>query len=193
MAPPSPNQPRKPQQQGPDEREGRLAGLRTGLAALESRPLQVAAKGQPMRVGEICRRDVATIRREDPLLTGIRRFVTEHTTDLVVVDEHEVPIGVLTERDILASIVLRTAPRTNGLTVGDIRFSGVRTVETHDDVAETIRALLREQRRCAAVVTDGRLVGTLDFDDVMRVVAADPSNLSELSVSARAQLGLGVD
>lgn len=146
-----------------------------------------------MRVGEICRRDVATIRREDPLLTGIRRFVTEHTADLVVVDEHEVPIGVLTERDILASIVLRTAPRTNGLTVGDIRFSGVRTVGTHDDVAETIRELLREQRRCAAVVSDGRLVGTLDFDDVMRVVAADPSNLSELSVSARAQLGLGVD
>ncbi len=145
-----------------------------------------------MRVGEICRREVATIRREDSLVTGIRRFVSEHTTDLVVVDEHHIPIGVLTERDILAALVLRVPSRASSLTVGDVRFAGVPTVEARDEVADVIRALLHERRRCAAVVRDGRLVGTLDFDDVMRVVARDPSNLSELS-SQGAQLSFGIE
>lgn len=146
-----------------------------------------------MRVGEICRRDVATIRREDSLVAGIRRFVAEHTTDLIVVDERAVPLGVLTERDILSALVLRNPSRASTLKVGDVRFAGVHTVEARDEVIDVIRALLLERHRCAAVVSDGRLVGSIDFDDVMRVVAHDPSNLSELTAPSGPQLSLATD
>lgn len=136
-----------------------------------------------MRVGEICKRDIPTLRADDSLIAAIRLFAEEHVTDLLVVDAGGDVAGVLGERDVLAALALRDVHRPFGLTVGDMRVEPARVAKPSDDVGAVVRALLSEGRRVAAVVHDGRLVGALSLGDLMHVIARDPSNAVELAIA----------
>src|SRR5688572_9194655 len=76
-----------------------------------------------MNVGQICQRNVVTVRASDDLSTAARMMREKHIGYLIVVEPtsqgERTPVGVLTDRDIVVAVVAQDAdPRA--LTVGDV-------------------------------------------------------------------------
>lgn len=82
-----------------------------------------------MNAGTICSREVIVCRRETSVLDAAKLIRHHHVGDLVVVGQAEgqtkraVPVGIVTDRDIVVAIVAKEAD-ASALLVGDI-MSGV--------------------------------------------------------------------
>jgi CBS domain-containing protein len=131
-----------------------------------------------MNVSNICSRNAITVRRSDELVKAAQLMREEHVGFLVVVepdveDGLQRPIGVLTDRDIVITVVAReTDPRT--LRVGDVMTQPPVTVTTADSMGQALREMRRVGVRRLPVVGKRReLVGILSLDDVLGAVATE--------------------
>jgi len=76
-----------------------------------------------MDSSELIRRRVATITEDKTVAEAVRRMRDLHVDDLVVMREgggHRAPVGVLTDRDIVAGIVQKGAFSLAKLRVGEM-------------------------------------------------------------------------
>ena len=132
-----------------------------------------------MNVGDICVRTVVTVQEPDELTKAARLMREQHVGYLVVVgpkvgvESAFVPIGVLTDRDIVVGVVAKdTDPKA--LRVGDLMTRQPVVVSE----SASISAALGEMRRIGIrriPVTDrnGLLVGVLSLDDILGALSAD--------------------
>jgi CBS domain-containing protein len=136
-----------------------------------------------MNTGQLCSRKPLTVRRSDDLIRAAQLMRERHIGYLVVVDsdvadQSPLPVGVVTDRDIVIAVVAREAdPRE--LRVGDIMTQPPVTI----GVAEPVEKALREMRRIGVrrlpvVGKRGELVGVLSLDDVLEVLAIDLQNIA---------------
>jgi len=147
-----------------------------------------------MQVGTLCQRLVFTICQSDEISRAAQVMREKHVGYLVVVEPNPVrgiprPVGVLTDRDIVVSVVAREVdPKT--VRVGDIM--------TPDPVLaaewESMEAALQKMRqfgvRRLPVVNGYReLVGILAIDDVLRVIAGDAQDVVSTIRSGRRMEG----
>lgn len=141
-----------------------------------------------MKVSEICKDNVVTIRGFDELSMAAQRMRERHVGYLVVVEPifqgaepqgryGQRPIGVLTDRDLVVSVLSSgTDPRT--LKVEDVMTARPVTAREGEDVAD---ALLKMRsigvRRLPVVSTQGALVGILALDDILDSIVGELQNV----------------
>ena len=141
-----------------------------------------------LSAGELCTRDVAFAERKMAVDDAARVMREEHVGSLVVVDETaagRVPVGVLTDRDIVTSIIAKD------LDPGSIRAEDamstelVTALETESilDVLETMRR--KGVRRAPVVDGKGVLVGVLAVDDMLEVIAAELQRVVQVIQGSR--------
>jgi CBS domain-containing protein len=129
-----------------------------------------------MNVGQLYNRNLVTVRAFDELMSAARLMREKHVGYLIVVEPAFVdgtysPVGVLTDRDIVVSVVAREIdPRT--LRVEDVMTR--KPVVVRDD--ETLATALGEMRRIGVrrmpVVGDhGELLGVISLDDIIESLA----------------------
>jgi CBS domain-containing protein len=125
-----------------------------------------------MNVGEICQRNVVTVRPFDELLTAARLMREKHIGYLVVVEPAFAegafqPAGVLTDRDLVVSVMAReTDPRS--VLVGDVMTREPVLARIGDSLPAALEQMRRIGVRRLPVVDDhGDLVGVLSLDDVI--------------------------
>ena len=135
-----------------------------------------------MQVGTLCQRLVFTICQSDEISRAAQVMREKHVGYLVVVEPNLVrgiprPVGVLTDRNIVVSVVAREVDAKT-VRVGDIM--------TPDPVLaaewESMEAALQKMRqfgvRRLPVVNGYReLVGILAIDDVLKVIAGDAQDV----------------
>jgi CBS domain-containing protein len=137
-----------------------------------------------MNVASICGKNVVTIRGFEELGAAAQLMREKHIGYLVVVEPDVAsagslkPIGVLTDRDIVISVVAReTDPRT--LRVSDVMTQN--PVVTRDsDSLEQALARMRAigVRRLPVVGSRGELVGVLSLDEIIDSLAAALQNVA---------------
>lgn len=130
-------------------------------------------------VTDICRRDVVVVRGSDELVTAAQRMREEHIGYLVVVDEDgRKPIGVLTDRDIVITVIAREVdPAT--LKVGDVMTRNPVTVRDADMMNVALQAMRAiGVRRVPVVDASGVLTGVLSLDDVLDGLAEELSHVA---------------
>jgi CBS domain-containing protein len=137
-----------------------------------------------MTVGEICTRDVVSVRRDDSVLAVAMIMRDKHVGTVVVVDGdgiHRRPIGILTDRDIVVGIVAQAPDKIAELQVGDVFTAELLTVASEDPV-QTALDMMRDRgiRRLPVVGIDGRLRGIVTFDDLIGVIAHQLLDLSHV-------------
>ena len=108
-----------------------------------------------MNAGEICIREVVVVRADEPLVTAARLMRAHAVGDVVVVkrqDEGNVPIGILTDRDIVIGPVAGSPERIGELNVGDVATMDPVTVTGDTDVLAVVETMRRKRVRRLPVV-----------------------------------------
>jgi CBS domain-containing protein len=136
-----------------------------------------------MNIKNICQKNPVTVRRSDDLLKAAQLMREKHIGYLVVVEPDvahgaQRPIGVLTDRDIVITVVAReTDPRS--LRVEDIMTRQPVTASTADSIDKALQDMRRVGvRRLPVVGPRGELVGILSLDDVLEVLAGELQNVA---------------
>lgn len=136
-----------------------------------------------MTVGEICNRDVVVAPKDEMIVDAAKRMRTSHVGDLVVVEGRgdHIPIGIVTDRDIVISVVAGDPDHVNYLLVSDVMSTDLVTAQEHDSI-ETALEQMHEHgvRRLPIVSATGTLIGILTLDDVLRYLTAQQSELVAL-------------
>ena len=136
-----------------------------------------------MRIGEICTTDTICCTPDETVQGAAMLMRRHHVGDLVVVDTDRggnVPLGILTDRDIVLAVV---APGLDpaSLLAGDIMSADLLTASESDDVYETIEHMrLRGIRRVPVVDAQGQLCGIVSADDLLEFLAEEMSELSRI-------------
>jgi CBS domain-containing protein len=137
-----------------------------------------------MTAGDICNRAVVVAPKTESVVDAARRMRTSHVGDLVVVEirnDRQMPIGIVTDRDIVIAAVAGDPDHINYLLVNDVMTSGLVTALEHDSI-ETALKRMKEHgiRRLPIVDADGALAGILTLDDVLQYLTAKQSELVSL-------------
>jgi CBS domain-containing protein len=107
-----------------------------------------------------------------------------HVGDLVVTEERangrQVPIGIVTDRDIVVSVVATTLDPAV-YTVGDLVARELVTVAEDQGVFESIQQMRTNGvRRMPVVDREGGLVGIISVDDLIQLLSDEMSELAKL-------------
>ena len=136
-----------------------------------------------MPIGEFCNREVVFATRETSIPEAAQLMRKFHVGDLVVVDEIDgkrVPVGIVTDRDIVVEIVSQSLD-FNAFSVGDIMSPQLISVQEKEGVFETIR-LMRAKgiRRIPVVNQEGGLEGIVSADDILDLLAEEMTELARV-------------
>lgn len=137
-----------------------------------------------MHIRDICTSEAAHCTRDETVQGAALMMRRLHVGDIIVVDQFDgasVPVGILTDRDIVISVI---APGLDpaSLLVGDIMTDDLLTARDTDDVYETIeRMRLRGIRRVPVIDANGSLAGIVSADDLLEFLAEEMGELSRIS------------
>ncbi len=120
-------------------------------------------------VGEIAQRKVIT-GSEAETAEELAYKMREHGIgSVVIVNEKNEPIGIVTERDLVIKVVSRGL-KPDEVVAKEIMSSPVITVEEDVDVNEAVEIMANKGiRRLPIVDEDGKLVGIVTMQDILRV------------------------
>jgi CBS domain-containing protein len=132
-----------------------------------------------MNVGQICRRKPVTVGERDELTAAAQLMRAEHSGYVIVVAPDPVlkgavkPVGVVTDRDIIISVIARGAD-PHALRVGDVMSRQPLVARETSSVSWALRQMRRiGVRRLPVVDLAEHLVGVLSLDNVLDALAAE--------------------
>lgn len=139
---------------------------------------------EAMTVGDICNRNVVVAPKAEMIVDAAKRMRTSHVGDLVVIENRQgqhVPIGIVTDRDIVIAAVAGDPDHINYLNVGEVMSSDLVTAQEQDTIEMALKQMQQHGvRRLPIVDRSGALVGILTLDDVLRYLTAQQSELVAL-------------
>jgi len=152
----------------------------------------VRRHADPLSAGALCTRILMIVRPETPLVDAALCMRREHVGCVVVVEKKghgEVPLGILTDRDIVVSVVaVGIDPRV--LTVADAMTRDVTVVDEDDSLGAALSTMRQHGvRRVPVVSKDGWLVGLLSVDDLVAALTLQTQALTETLVAGRQREG----
>ena len=137
-----------------------------------------------MTVGDICNRSVVIAPKTEMIVDAAKRMRTSHVGDLVVVENRNgrhFPVGIVTDRDIVISVVAGDPEHLTYLLVSDVMTSDLVTAKEQESTEAALKKMQQYGvRRLPVVDEDGALVGILTLDDVLRYLTGQQSELVAL-------------
>ena len=126
-----------------------------------------------MTIWRICQRDVDTATTAEGVHAAARRMESRCVGTLVVLDEHEHLLGIVTDRDIALRVVGQ-GRNPEETSVGDIMTRSPKTLPESAPISGALAAMHAEGvRRLPVVDESGRLVGMVSLDDLVKQLAEE--------------------
>lgn len=123
-----------------------------------------------MMVKEVLKRKgttVVTVGPEEGIWAVLRRFRMHGIGALVVVDDQDRLLGLLTERDLVNGLVAR-GKHLLDLRVRDAMSTAVPTCRSSDSVGKVMVMMTDQRTRHLPVIDDGELCGIISIGDVVK-------------------------
>jgi len=143
-----------------------------------------------MKVGNVCSRLVIDVDQDEVVQRAAELMRKYHVGYLVVTesgDVDKVPIGVVTDRDIVVEVVAKAAA-PDQLTVADIMTELPLVASENDEASDALDTMRSKGVRRVPVVDAKRsLIGVLAIDDLLQWVAADIGNMASIVGTQRHQ------
>ncbi len=123
---------------------------------------------------------VFTIRAGETVLDAIRVMSDKQIGALLVLDDDDELVGVVSERDYTRKVILR-GRSSRDTTVREIMTTPVVTVEPGCTVEEALRMMTRRRVRHLPVVGDEGLVGIISIGDLVeRLISEQRAAITQL-------------
>jgi CBS domain-containing protein len=107
-----------------------------------------------------------------------------HVGDLIVVEEngsHRVPVGMITDRDIVVGVVAKEVTEFAKLAVGDVLLGELVIARSDEDLSDALGRMRRHGiRRIPVVDKQGNLEGIFTLDDLLAVLTHDLESVVRL-------------
>jgi len=135
---------------------------------------------------DIINRQVFTISAFEPVSEAAYLMRNEDIGALIVVDKDNKPIGIITDRDLVVSVI---AERINPaeVSVEDIMTKDPITVDENTDLYDILRTLPEHSVRRLPVTQNGKLSGIVSIDDLIVIVATELANLA-MAMSSKSKV-----
>ncbi len=134
-------------------------------------------------VRSIMSRNVKTVNPNSKLREVIRKMVKFNISSAIVI-ERDRPVGVITERDVLKSLV-EAYMDLDVTEAKDIMSGPLISIAEDADIEQASRMMLENNITKLTVVKDGRLVGIVTSSDVIRGTNLLMGTLKDICVIGR--------
>lgn len=113
---------------------------------------------------------VYTVNPDDSTLSAIKVMVKKNIGDVVVINAKNVPIGIITERDILSRVILsnKSLEETK---VKSIMTKNLKTATVGATFLEISRLMERGGFRRIPITKNGKIVGIVTSRDLVRFMS----------------------
>jgi CBS domain-containing protein len=137
-----------------------------------------------MTAGQFCTREVVIVRKEDTVVEAARLMRDHHVGDLVVVEDREgerIPVGMLTDRDIVIEVIAKEASYLPSLMVGDVMSMEPMVAQEEEYLSDALKRMCsRGVRRVPVVNKKGGLEGILSVDDLLEQLCEEMTDITKL-------------
>jgi predicted transcriptional regulator len=138
-----------------------------------------------MSIELLMSKEVTSLPRDASVLDAAKFMTDMNVGSLVVVEDGNRPVGILTDRDIMTkATAMEKDLRT--LKVSDIMVSPVVTVTADKDIAEVTDLMHTHKVRRFPVVEDGRTIGVIALDDILVFLGKE---MQDIATALKAELG----
>ncbi|MFO7684285.1 MAG: CBS domain-containing protein [Chloroflexota bacterium] len=110
--------------------------------------------------------NVITVAPHIPIRDAVKLLTTHNIGALVVVDEANKPIGILSERDIIRAAAENEALFT--LLVSDLMTQQLITGTPGDDTFSVAHTMTEKHFRHLPILEEGKLIGIVSIGDIMK-------------------------
>jgi predicted transcriptional regulator len=137
-------------------------------------------------VSDVMQREIPTVRANMALAELVDAFVEANTHRLIVVDDDDKPLGLVSDADVVSRIqptqqrgildaLQRRGPApSSATTAGELMSPEVLTVAPNTSLTEAVQIMLSAERKWMIVVDgSGKPVGLLDRQALLRAVAGN--------------------
>ena len=133
-----------------------------------------------MTAGRICTREVDIVSPGDSVRAAAFRMLERNVGSLIVVDETQAPIGVVTDRD-LAIRALTQPVDSSTVTIKDVMTSEPQVVSEDTPIEDVLRVMrLGPHRRLPVVNKERMLVGVISLDDILDLLSEEFFSIGSL-------------
>lgn len=137
-----------------------------------------------MTVVRICQRNVDTARADESVRTAAQRMGTRNVGTLVVMNEFDRPVGILTDRDVAVRVVGQGRD-PYATTVESVMTADLETVQENVSIENALRRMRKRGVRRLPVTNEaGTCVGIVSLDDILAHLARDFAVLGRLLASS---------
>jgi len=126
---------------------------------------------------EILNRDVIVISPSAPISEASYLMMREEIGSLVVVNGDNFPIGIITDRDMVISVIAQGS-NPEDVVVEEIMNKDIVYVEENTDIMDILSTLSEYSIRRIPVTKDGKLAGIVSVDDLVVVIASELAELA---------------
>jgi CBS domain-containing protein len=144
-----------------------------------------------MSVGRICTRYVDLADTDETVQSAASRMLERKVGTLVILDQSNRPVGILTDRDLVLRVVAQgKAPRQTQ--VGEVMTRNPKTISEAAPIEQAL-SLMRSGsfRRLPVIGSDETLVGLVSLDDILSLLAEEFAQVGTL-VEKEMPAGTGV-
>ncbi|MFZ3059883.1 MAG: CBS domain-containing protein [Candidatus Methanoperedens sp.] len=131
-----------------------------------------------MPVKEIMTRDVVTIDIKSDVQKLAKKMLDYDVGSIIITDRKQ-PVGIITERDIVRKIVSRNL-KPDDISMRELMTTPLITIDTEEDVTDTMHKMVKMEIRRLPVVDNGKLVGIVTDTDLIAISAEMGSIFSDL-------------
>ena len=121
-----------------------------------------------LKIENVMVSDVITVEAEATVRQAVDLMNMHEIGCLIVVDEEEKPVGILTERDLLRRVLVKRKDPVR-VKVSQVMSKPLVTGTPHMDLEAAVRLMFKKKIKKLPVVEDGRLVGLVTLTDMVRV------------------------
>lgn len=139
-------------------------------------------------VGEIAAKKVMTASQEITIQKAAELMSVNRNSSVVLIDEDEIPTGIVTDRDLRDKVVAKGRPVTDR--VKNIMSVSLIKAEARDYCFEALLKMIRYNIHHLLVVDEGRLKGIVTNHDLMMLQGTSPISLAREIESQQSIEGL---
>jgi len=132
-----------------------------------------------VKVKDAMTRKVETVSQEMSVIEAAKKMADKKIGSIVVVDEKGLPVGIVTERDVLYNIVAKNRIARE-VKVREIMSSPVRHVSPETSITQAGKIMAKYNIRRLLVIKQGKLVGIITNTDIVAISPSTMEILKEL-------------